>query len=1061
MSYIVNVPFGNLNHYQSDLKTLRHDFSKTSIGARVEWGSNWTNNTSTEFIVGKIQIGISNLGLPNPLPANSKIQITLTSLNSYCGAGYLRGYITQNNYSQVTEVVTIDERGIHPNSSFDAGGACRSSYTWSNAANGAIIVFDGTTNDEFDTSKDLFIYIVDTNNNYSQPGRTVTKFEDTYFKVSITPSISALDAPSSLSIEATDKDQASSGLQVYYDDNITINWVAPNYTNENPIKGYNLYYKNQSAVTLFDTIGASAISYSYNTKSKIPSMKKGNEYSFGIQTLGIQQNTDSPIIFTNTIKVINKLPDKPFFTTTGNLNSNGTDSTITFTALQAYDADGDAIEYSYVVSDSEDEPSSNWKLASVGTSVVMNLKNPYLHVKAKDSMGWGGSSCKKISTKIPPDITINVSSNNFVKLSTGQKFARTLTIIPTISGIVSQIKSWNWKIGAGGLFKIVSVQQPTNIEVTEGTGGQIIKIVLDITDIDGDKFSYNFSTDYYKLYDLGEITTLNISPNETPHGIINSTYLSNNLKCQVACSELKQDDIDRKIVLYLGEKDSNNIWRYNRKLGETTANRNGGIVEFNFTHVFSYNIDYQFKAVLTDATGRISEGVVVGIYELLPKFNVTNFAFSQLEWSPLTLTKTATLEFSARNTDNTTEGTNYYKIEAKINNQTSILVEKIYRGYSDGTWSTRTDGSTIYFEIGNYALFSRLNVPTNAPTYNVQYIITGYNAFGVVGNSQIFYGTIITRHAPEFGNENALKISVNENTASGNTSLWVNPGETLTFALTNFPIDKNSTYLNGSEVITEKAVLHEYEVSYSYNKTSWNFLQKIGYNGKSFEITAPDLGVNGATKIYFRIRVKDDTDLYSNYLESNNFLYICRKVSPIINITGAQQDETNFTIDFEAIDFGGNERGLNNFKRMGIESYTITLKASEDNETFKESTTEGLVKNLSSSFSQTFSLSMESSNKLYLKAIVRIYTNTSGAFIETETTTFILFTDMPTMSHRAHWIGINTTDNIEKDVFHVSQFGDRKFIRLEGFTGNVEKILTINLATGEISGAIISGGTWE
>ena len=76
----------------------------------------------------------------------------------------------------------------------------------------------------------------------------------------------------------------------------------------------------------------------------------------------------------------------------------------------------------------------------------------------------------------------------------------------------------------------------------------------------------------------------------------------------------------------------------------------------------------------------------------------------------------------------------------------------------------------------------------------------------------------------EFGNENALKISVNENTASGNTSLWVNPGETLTFALTNFPIDKNSTYLNGSEVITEKAVLHEYEVSYSYNKTSWNFL---------------------------------------------------------------------------------------------------------------------------------------------------------------------------------------------------------------------------------------------
>ena len=85
---------------------------------------------------------------------------------------------------------------------------------------------------------------------------------------------------------------------------------------------------------------------------------------------------------------------------------------------------------------------------------------------------------------------------------------------------------------------------------------------------------------------------MNILPNETPNGTINSTYLSNNLKCQVACSELKQNDIDRKIVLDLGERDINDIWRYNRKLGEITANRNGGTVEFNFTYTFSYNIDY-------------------------------------------------------------------------------------------------------------------------------------------------------------------------------------------------------------------------------------------------------------------------------------------------------------------------------------------------------------------------------------------------------------------------------------------------------------------------------------
>ena len=87
----------------------------------------------------------------------------------------------------------------------------------------------------------------------------------------------------------------------------------------------------------------------------------------------------------------------------------------------------------------------------------------------------------------------------------------------------------------------------------------------------------------------------------------------------------------------------------------------------------------------------------------------------------------------------------------------------------------------------------------------------------------------------------------------------------------------------------------------------------------------------------------------------------------------------------------------------------------------------------SSSFSKTFSLPMESSSKLYLKAIIRIDTNTSGAFVETETATFILFTDVPTMSHRAHWIGINTTENGPDDIFHVSQFGNKKYIKLTGF----------------------------
>ncbi len=89
------------------------------------------------------------------------------------------------------------------------------------------------------------------------------------------------------------------------------------------------------------------------------------------------------------------------------------------------------------------------------------------------------------------------------------------------------------------------------------------------------------------------------------------------------------------------------------------------------------------------------------------------------------------------------------------------------------------------------------------------------------------------------------------------------------------------------------------------------------------------------------------------------------------------------------------------------------------------------------------------------------------------------------MSHRRHWIGINTTANNNEDVFHISQFDEgneeRKIIRLSGFNNVLGKereitidlssgiltgyddgnsIMKINLSTGEIDNAIIYGGTW-
>ena len=79
--------------------------------------------------------------------------------------------------------------------------------------------------------------------------------------------------------------------------------------------------------------------------------------------------------------------------------------------------------------------------------------------------------------------------------------------------------------------------------------------------------------------------------------------------------------------------------------------------------------------------------------------------------------------------------------------------------------------------------------------------------------------------------------------------------------------------------------------------------------------------------------------------------------------------------------------------------------------------------------------------------------NNPASNIFSTTTVYVLYLNQPTMSHRAHWIGINTTANQDKDVFHVEQYNDRRYVRLSGF--NEEQQANINVII-DLSSGIIS-----
>ena len=88
--------------------------------------------------------------------------------------------------------------------------------------------------------------------------------------------------------------------------------------------------------------------------------------------------------------------------------------------------------------------------------------------------------------------------------------------------------------------------------------------------------------------------------------------------------------------------------------------------------------------------------------------------------------------------------------------------------------------------------------------------------------------------------------------------------------------------------------------------------------------------------------------------------------------------------------------------------------------------------------------------------------------VSTTTEIITYYADMPTVSHRAHHVGINTNnfdDLNENEILVISDFMKREKIVLVGTdisTGKPQEYrITIYLKQGKIDGAYISGGNWD
>jgi hypothetical protein len=175
------------------------------------------------------------------------------------------------------------------------------------------------------------------------------------------------------------------------------------------------------------------------------------------------------------------------------------------------------------------------------------------------------------------------------------------------------------------------------------------------------------------------------------------------------------------------------------------------------------------------------------------------------------------------------------------------------------------------------------------------------------------------------------------------------------------------------------------------------------------------------------------------------------------------------TISLSVSDWGGNNKGYENFFRKGTETATITVEyGSSLNENLKTETQTALISKLPTEVS--FDMGAAPSGKIYLHVSVRINTNTAGGdynAIIAVIPTYLYYSEGPTVSYRSHWVGINNSVFNPDEVMRIEAFRkdgvERHMMRFVGFDSdsNSDIMIGLNLNSGEIAGLIINGGSWN
>lgn len=1087
-----------------------------------DWTSGWldpltsTNNNGDDnrFYVGgkndkrltkfKIQVGSSLV-----IGKSKKLTIKITPDSDFTPR-CMRAYLSTKNPSYSDSYSTIIENSIEMSYLYyDASKNNQTAYADGElSARALYIIFDQTS---FVAGQYYYITLLPFN---STTGNSVI-FDNTWLRaINKTSACSA-----TLEYEEYSKvgnpTSPSCTSQMYKDGSVTVSWGKAANGLNNPVKSYNIYCEIGKYPTLNSTSQTQKIFVAeasassrviYNSSENGIKASKGDKVYFSVRAIGTVSGFHSDLINVGYCTVINKPPVWPTYDVTGVILALAPSSQVTISNVRpssgSGDVDGDTLEYYYKVGaqSSNPTPTGATKISGNTARITVTKETPSIFVWAYDGTAYGDYGKHTVAVNVLPQIqSINISGENILNKQ-GLSCTRYLNASATLSKAVETYEWYIWNsraltynlLGTGATLSKASIERIPFSNTK-------IQIKLVVTDSAGESVEREETFNIYQMPSIKRPSNLEIIAseidNKEANGVVNSIYINAEINAYLTMPASEPTDIPFKNM---------SLWVSTG--GESTRiYTHGTVLDGRYYYIVTYNFEYgksyTFRVVVTDNADRTAEFNLSTIFYKLPLVNLSqaNNKVNQTEWHVL---KRGSFAISTLYADNNNTGRNSYRLEASVNNGGYVTLLE-FDSLSAG--STIVGNTLTYTVSDGFELFKKLKIKTNEPDYKVNYRIMASNAFGLKGGAE-YYGqiqncTIVTREAPTFNAStnfyarvgyikdptNILAASFNEipNATTGREERMFNPGELIDFCLTELATDLNSLYYDGKQEFNRDTI-PSYEVDYASSSTTisnpgsaslvWNSLGVLGGSAQWSEdsdfyhqsLIVSQFSIPGSY-IYFRISAIDDSGKRSEYKYCLQPLICCRKATPAFSIAEVKREGTSMTISLSVSDWGGNNKGYENFFRKGTETATITVEyGSSLNENLKTETQTALISKLPTEVS--FDMGVAPSGKIYLHVSVRINTNTAGGdynAIIAVIPTYIYYSEGPTVSYRSHWVGINNSVFDPDEVMRIEAFRkdgvERHMMRFVGFDSdsNSDIMIGLNLNSGEIAGLIINGGSWN